>query len=212
MSWVAITTNEEPFGTLTLGISESLMICRVPALLVEYRRLYPQVKLSLKSLDYQDMNLSIQTGEIDLVLMLEKENWSTADLHCDPLIRERMVLISPPGGSFSEEPTALYTERSCSYKAIFNDYLNHVGMDVAGSMEFQSIEAIKQCVQKGLGISLVPYFSVKEELKNNKLRGEFIGDDRPAISTYLAYRKDKWISPAIRSMIGLVQKQSKDWE
>ncbi|AUS26657.1 LysR family transcriptional regulator [Paenibacillus polymyxa] len=71
----ALTTNDEPTGNLTLGISESLMICRIPSLLVEYRQMYPKVNLSLKSLDYQDVSHAVQTGEIDFLVALEKEGW-----------------------------------------------------------------------------------------------------------------------------------------
>ena len=47
-------------------------------------------------------------------------------------------------------------------------------MDIKESLDFQSIEAIKQIavLRSGLGISMVPYFSVKEDLENNKLKGE----------------------------------------
>lgn len=73
------------------------------------------------------------------------------------------------------------------------------------SLDFQSIEAIKQCVKSGLGISMVPYFSVKGELESNQLNGEIIGPEHPAIATFLAYHKDKWVSPAISSMISLIK-------
>ncbi|WP_433709128.1 LysR substrate-binding domain-containing protein [Paenibacillus illinoisensis] len=58
---------------------------------------------------------------------------------------------------------------------------------------------------------MVPYFSVKEELKNNKLQGEEVEPDRPTISTYLAYHKDKWISPAMDQMIQLIKRHAERW-
>ncbi|WP_054024907.1 LysR family transcriptional regulator [Bacillus sp. FJAT-28004] len=207
----ALMTDDEPAGDLTLGISESLMICRVPTLLVEYRKLHPNVNLSLKSLDYQDVMSCLQTGEIDLALVLEKDGWEMAELHCERLIREKMVVISPPQEKSIELGTVLYTERSCSYKAVFKDYIDYNQMDVKGSLEFQSIEAIKQCVRSGLGISMVPYFSVKEELEGNKLIGNEVESDRPTISTFLAYHKDKWLSPAMNSMVTLIKSHAQSW-
>ncbi|MCW3792652.1 LysR family transcriptional regulator [Paenibacillus sp. LS1] len=208
----ALTSNDEPSGNLILGISESLMICRIPSLLVEYGEKYPQVNLSLKSLDYQDVSQAVQNGEIDLLVALEKEGWGAPELHCERLMREKMVLISPIHEKNHTKGTVLYTERSCSYKSVFKDYINYKKVDVINSIEFQSIEAIKQCVKNGLGISMVPYFSVKEELKANKFQGEEVGPDRPTISTYLAYHKDKWISPAMEQMIQLIQKHAVNWE
>lgn len=207
----ALTTNDEPAGNLTLGISESLMICRIPSLLVEYRKKYPYVNLSVKSIDYQDMLTSLQTGEMDLVIALEKDHWSLPELYSEQLKRERMIIIRPPEDKKLDNRTVLYSQHNCSYKSVFEDYIEYKRMDVKDSLEFQSIEAIKQCVKSGLGISMVPYFSVKEELQNRKLHGQEVEKDRPAIATYLTYHKNKWHSPAMHSMIDLLKEQAKEW-
>ncbi|MGW6663888.1 LysR family transcriptional regulator [Peribacillus sp. NPDC055009] len=205
----ALNTNEEPTGDLTIGISESLTIGRIPSILLEYKKAYPKVNLSLKSIENYHIASSLQNGDIDLALILEKEDWSLPELSCEILKRERMVLISPLEQENTR--TILYTERSCSYKSVFDHYINYKQMDVKESLDFQSIEAIKQCVRSGLGISLVPYFSVKEELENNKLNGEEVASEHPAISTFLAYHKDKWLSPSIISMITLIRANAKSW-
>ncbi|MEB2494665.1 LysR family transcriptional regulator [Peribacillus frigoritolerans] len=206
----ALNTNEEPTGDLTIGISESLTIGRIPSILLEYKKAYPKVNLSLKSIDNYNVASNLQNGDIDLALILEKDDWSLAELHCEKLNRERMVLISPP--EKEDIRTVLYTERSCSYKSVFEQYIKYKQIDVKESLDFQSIEAIKQCVRSGLGISLVPYFSVKEELDSNKLHGEEVAPEHPAITTYLAYHKDKWLSPSINEMINLIREHAKKWD
>ncbi|EJQ60038.1 hypothetical protein IG7_05652 [Bacillus cereus HuA2-4] len=120
-----------------------------------------------------------------------------------------MVLISPLNEALFH--TALYSELRCSYKSVFDEYICHQEIDIKESLEFQSIEAIKQCVKSGLGVSLVPYFSVKEELESNKLKGEFVSQQHSSISTYLTYHKDKWLSPSIIRMIELIQNHAKAW-
>lgn len=205
----ALNTSDEPTGDLTIGISESLTIGRIPPILLEYKIFYPKVHLSLKSIENYQVASALQNGDIDLALILEKDDWSLPEMNSKVLKRERMVLISHPEQKSSK--TVLYTEKLCSYKSVFDHYIKFKQMDVKESLEFQSIEAIKQCVRSGLGISLVPYFSVKEELESQKLHGEEIGPDHPAISTFLAYHKDKWLSPAIQSMITLIEKHSESW-
>jgi len=44
----AMTFSAEPHGILKIGIAESLCIFKLPALLKEYSRLYPQVKLVIR--------------------------------------------------------------------------------------------------------------------------------------------------------------------
>nr|WP_307728664.1 LysR family transcriptional regulator [Alkalicoccobacillus plakortidis] len=91
----SLNINKEPQGDLTLGISESLTICRVPLLLLEFKKKYPKVNLYVKSLENYDVTKSLQSGEIDISLVLEKEEWVQEGLYIEELIKETMVLISP---------------------------------------------------------------------------------------------------------------------
>ena len=74
------------------------------------------------------------------------------------------------------------------------------------------VSPIKHCVRSGLGISMVSYFSAKEELENNKLRGDEVAPEHSSISTFLTYNKDKWLSPFIDSMIPLIRSHAKNWD
>src|SRR5690625_4218411 len=92
----ALNPDEEPTGDLIIGISESLTIGRIPPILLEYKRSYPKVNLSLKSIENYDVATHLQNGDIDLALVLEKEDWNISELYSEKLKRERMVLIRPP--------------------------------------------------------------------------------------------------------------------
>ncbi|NRG47461.1 LysR family transcriptional regulator [Bacillus sp. CRN 9] len=206
----SLNIDKEPQGDLTIGISESLTICRVPLLLLEFKHKYPKVSLHVKSLENYDVTKSLQSGEIDLTLILEKENWMQKELNIQELVREKMVLISP--NEVNAFDTALYSDLRCSYKSVFDEYISLNQLDIKESLEFQSIEAIKHCVKNGLGVSLVPFFSVKEELRNGIFKGEIASNVQYSISTYLAYHKDKWLSPSINAMIELIKKHAYTWE
>lgn len=206
----SLNIDKEPQGQLTIGISESLTICRIPLILLEFKQRYPKVNLHVKSLENYDVTKSLQSGDIDLALILEKEDWIKEDLFIKELIREKMVLISPNEKGFSR--TALYSDLRCSYKSVFDEYIKLNQLDIEASLEFQSIEAIKHCVKHGLGISLVPLFSVKEELKNGVFKGEKVSNKQSSISTYMTHHKDKWISPSIKCMMEIVQEHASHWE
>ncbi|MGE7918685.1 LysR family transcriptional regulator [Viridibacillus sp. NPDC093762] len=203
----------EPTGNLTIGASEALTSCRLPQILLEYKERYPEVNLSITSIDYQNVPLELQQGNIDLALVLKKNDWTERDLHSEKIKQESMVLITPlKDKQKGNSKTVLYTERTCTYKSLFDDYLTEHPIEIEGSVDFGSIEPIKQCVMNGLGISMLPYFNVKKELENKLFNGEIIKDDQYAISTFVAYHKDKWVSPAMESMIHLIQSYSKYWD
>ncbi|GAS82113.1 LysR family transcriptional regulator [Paenibacillus amylolyticus] len=207
----ALNMSDEPIGNLNLGISELLTIERIPSILLEYKKMHPKVNLSLNSLDHKDISSKLQNGVIDMAIIIEQEDWPVSELYCEPLKKEKMVLISSLGNKEDLE-TVLYTEESCCYKSLLENYIESKQIKVEQILKFQSIEAIKQCVISGLGCSLVPYFSVKDEIEHNKIKSKQVDHELNAsISTYLVYHKDKWISPAMRSMITLIKEHVKSW-
>ena len=84
--------DDEPKGHLTLGISESLMICRIPEILAIYKSKHSKVHISLKSIAPNDIKENLQKGTIDLALVLENENWQNHLFYIEKLYTERMIL------------------------------------------------------------------------------------------------------------------------
>lgn len=202
-----------PNGQLTIGASEALTSHpRFSHLLLAYKEKYPEVNLSITSIDYQNIPNELQQGKVDLVLVLKRNDWSQKELVQEVIKEESMVLIAPLQSSeLPEKQTVLFTEKTCTYKQLFKDYLDEQEIIIDNSVDFGSIDAIKQCVASGLGMSMLPYFSVAEELAQDKFSGTVIKEKDYSISTFLAYHKDKWLTPAMTSMIDLIKEQSSEW-
>lgn len=206
----SINLDEIPRGSLVIGVSELITQYRIPSLFMEYKKKYPNVALSLKSLESEDVSSAIKNGEIDLALILEKSDWFEKELYVEKIKDESIVLISPVDNMHTSD-TILFTEDTCSYKTMFETYLREQQIEVKDSLSFSSLEAIKQCVMYGIGISMLPYFSVKDDLDSHKLNGEFIQLNQTENSTFLVYHKNKQLSLALQSMISLIKEHSLLW-
>ncbi|WCM60728.1 LysR family transcriptional regulator [Paenibacillus polymyxa] len=206
----SINLDEVPRGNLVIGVSELITQYRIPSLFMEYKKRYPNVSLSLKSLESEDISSAIRNGKIDLALVLEKSDWFEKELHIEKIKDELIVLISPIDNK-STSDTILFTEEGCSYKSMFENYLREKRIEVKDTLSFSSLEAIKQCVMYGIGISMLPYFSVKEELDSQKINGQFMKLNETENSTFLVYHKNKQLSLAIQSMISLIKDHSLLW-
>lgn len=212
------SSEDQPSGNLVIGAPESLTVYRLPSILNEYRKKYPQVKIKIKSSTYWNVREELRQGTIDVAFLLEAEQ-KEADLHIEKLKTEPMALIIPEDHplknktfenlQFSPEETFLYTENGCSYRTYFEDYLQSQGINPQNTFEFWSVEAIKQCVMCGLGISLLPLITVQTEIRENKLHG--VLSDEKRVSTQLAYHKNKWLSPALARLLDMVLKHSETW-
>jgi DNA-binding transcriptional LysR family regulator len=67
-------------------------------------------------------------------------------------------------------------------------------------MEFQSIEAVKQCVAAGMGVSVLPSVAVSTELKASTLTALQWGEPFE-VFTQMSWHEDRWKSPALRAFL-----------
>jgi DNA-binding transcriptional LysR family regulator len=209
-----------PSGILSIGAPESLAAYRLPQVIREYRKLFPEVKIVLKPGLCWELPNQIRNGQIDVAFLLEPES-HLPDLYQERLVVEKMTLVGPPDHPLAQrdriepqdlkEETILHTEQGCSYRAIFEQHLKQHGVHPATSLEFWNIEAIKNCVMCGLGISFLPEITVATELHDGKLAALAWDDSPYEIVTQMIYHKGKWISPALREFIALVRQHAEHW-
>jgi DNA-binding transcriptional LysR family regulator len=72
-------------------------------------------------------------------------------------------------------------------------------------MEFHSVEAIKQCVMSGLGITFLPKMAVDKEIAQGKLLPLAWQGKAFEIVTQMVYHKDKWLSPPLCRFIEMTR-------
>lgn len=210
----AVTQNAQPSGTLVIGVVESLCTYRLPPLLRAYRQRYPQVRLLLHTLPLTDSWRGLAEGTMDAALSLG-ERPSAPGIVEESLPSEPLVVIAAPDHRLAsaarvdppdlENEPVLLTEGACGYRGIFEGALNRAGVRPAATLEFGSVEAIKQCVMAGLGIAVLPEMAVHEEIAHGRVVALRWSDPAFAVSSFLVWHKDKWQSPALRAFREMVR-------
>lgn len=217
----AIRSDADMSGTLTIGAPESLAAFRLPNMIREYRKNHPSVKIILKPGACPELLEMIRSGALDIAFLLQPE-MEDRELHIETLIDEKMAMIAPidhplvgkkhvvPEDLRTE--TILHTESGCTYRTLFEQYLNNHGIFPDPSLEFWSLEAIKQCVMAGLGISFLPLVAVKRELQEGKLALLDWDDREQRVYTQLGYHLKKWQSPALDAFLEIVHRHANSWQ
>lgn len=208
----AAFSEEKPTGTLTIGAAESLCVIRLPGILKEYRRLYPEVEVSLKFGSCADFRHFLKNNIIDVAFSLGTKI-DSEDFVNEVQFDEPMLLLAYPGHhligkekvyprDIADEPMVL-TEMGCSYRAAFENILSEYNVKSNLVLETGSVQAIKQFTMSGLGITLLPKVAVEDELEAGRLIPlNWAGPDFGIVSQVL-YHKDKWISPALKAFLDL---------
>ncbi|HEX6820389.1 MAG TPA: LysR family transcriptional regulator [Ktedonobacterales bacterium] len=209
----AVTESAEPTGTIVIGVVESLCTYRLPTLLRAYRQRYPQVRLLLHTLPLTDPWRGLLDGTMDAGLSLG-ETQSVPGVIEESLPNEPLVVIAAPEhrlvGAKRVDPLdlenepVLLTEGACGYRGLFESALSRAGVHPTATLEFGSVEAIKQCVMAGLGIAVLPEMAVHEEIAQGRLVALRWSDPDFAVSSHFVWHKDKWKSPALRAFRDMV--------
>lgn len=214
-----IAGSEIPAGTLTIGAPESLCVYRLPPVLRRYRDQYPQVRIALQPGSCLDLRRSSRDGQIDIVFTLEPLVRSE-ELHVEVVRAEPIVLLAHPDHPLTgrtevyatdlrDEPVLL-TEATCSYRKLFVDALASADVRPGTELEFNSVEAIKQCVMAGMGIAVLPRVAVARELAEGSMAALDWAGPPLSVVMHLIWHKDKWISPAMQAFAEMVREMLVD--
>ncbi len=207
---------QEPKGNIIIGASESLTIYRLPPILKTFREKYRHVQIMLKTGSCYELRNELRNGDIDLAFLVDQEK-PEVDLEAEILVEEPMVFLFPANITlgkdykFSQEDTFLYTEKGCSYRQYFEEILKKEGIVGDDTLEFWSVEAIKQCVMSGLGVSMLPLMTVKKELISRKITGQITPPSEKPFVTQMLYHKEKWLSPALHKFLNTVRSEASGW-
>lgn len=204
----ALAEPQEHTGTLTIGATETLCIYRLPAVLHQFRISYPLVRILFYPSPFSALRGLVTDGQVDLAFLME-EPITSARLHAEPLLPEPVHLVASPDHPFAQQSvispadlegeTLLLTEAGCTYRTQFQHQLSVAGVQPTTMLEFDSIEAIKQCAQVGMGIAVLPAIAVTTEISQRKLVTLPWSGKPISLTTQVIWHKQKWLSPTLRA-------------
>ncbi|MCI0394757.1 MAG: LysR family transcriptional regulator [Chloroflexi bacterium] len=207
---LVVTGQQALSGTLTIGAPETVCTYRLPQVLRCYREEVPNVRLIFRPLPYAELLRSVRNGTVDVAFLLEQPI-QASNLIVETLTREPLVVVATAGHPLAHQQTVnprelegeplLLTERGCGYRSSFERALATEGVVAATNMEFDSVEAIKQCVIANVGVAILPLVAVEEEVREGKLSIVPWSEPDFVVYTQMIWHRDKWVSPAMAAFI-----------
>ena len=204
-------------GTLRIAMPETLLSYQMHQVLSAFRKLAPDVKLSLRTPNCYEIREQIISGIVDLGVHYDIGGYG-ASLVVEKLRDYQLVLA----GSMELKQEAcdfitkgqrkdiclLTMDKNSLYHRQFEEYLRKSDITLNGEMELVSTEAIKRSVAGNLGVAYLPRFMVEEELRCGLIRELPVSIENNRITTVCTYHKNKWVTPAIDLFINLLREQA----
>lgn len=149
-----------PAGKVVLGIPPTLCPVVLPELIARARTEYPAVELEIAPAGSIILPEWLRSAKVDLAVMAEIARSRLLITH--QLVREEMVLVTPPGrrakGAVSAKELAatplILTE---AIRAMCNMLLEPHGITLKDEMILNSLETIRLMVQDGSCATILPY-------------------------------------------------------
>nr|YP_009293920.1 LysR transcriptional regulator [Ahnfeltia plicata]YP_010204031.1 LysR transcriptional regulator [Ahnfeltia fastigiata]AOM65608.1 LysR transcriptional regulator [Ahnfeltia plicata]UAT97157.1 LysR transcriptional regulator [Ahnfeltia plicata]UAT97362.1 LysR transcriptional regulator [Ahnfeltia plicata]UAT97566.1 LysR transcriptional regulator [Ahnfeltia fastigiata]UAT97770.1 LysR transcriptional regulator [Ahnfeltia fastigiata] len=166
-------------GTLVIGASQTTGTYLMPRLIGLFRQRYPQVNVQLQVHSTRLISWSVANGQVDLaVIGGEVPNELKEVLQVTSYAEDELALILPTSHTFSKvadiQKEDLYRLRfialdtQSTIRKVIDKVLNQHDIDSSRfkiEMELNSIEAIKNAVQSGLGAAFVSVSAIAKELE-----------------------------------------------
>ncbi len=177
-------------GTLVIGASQTTGTYLMPRMIGLFRQQYPDVSVQLQVHSTRRTGWSVANGQIDLAIIggqlpSDLENL----LQVIPYSTDQLALVLPSKHPLSNKKELLKEDlyklnfvtldSQSTTRKVVDKLLHDSGLEIQRlkiEMELNSLEAIKNAVQSGLGASFLPVVAIERELAAGTIHKAHVTD------------------------------------
>ena len=219
------TFSETPSGAISVGLPHTAIELLALPLMQAMRRDWPRITLSLSEGLSVSLAARVLSGEMDLALAFNPPDDSRFTRH--PLLVEDMYLVgrrdligatSKPV-AFADMPKQpiLAPSPAGSLRSLVNDHLLRNRIDAGDTLEIDSLTAMRQALENGLGCSILSRATMLSSLKAGRVHCRRIVEPPLTRTLEQISLRDRPRTPAFneieRLLTGIVQAEvrSRRW-
>lgn len=154
-------------GLLEIGAVPTALTGVVPRALARLRDTQPTLQVRVSGGLSAELMARVDRGDLDAAIVSEPKPVPSG-MFWRPVAEEPLMVIAPRTAAAADARTLLEStpfirfNRSAWVGHIIQTRLQDMGIQVREVMELDSLEAIRQMVRHGLGVSIVPYRCVED--------------------------------------------------
>ncbi len=201
-------------GTVRVAAIYSVGLHGMGNSMQEFMRAYPKATVRLEYLRPPEVYDAVLNGRADIGLVSYPD--PLPELAAVLLRSERMILACHPGHPLADndvvrvqdlegEPLISF-ERGLKLRTDVDRYLRRHGVSMRVAMEFDNIETIKQAVEIGAGLSILPEPTVCKEVRAGTLRAIDLFGSELRRPIGLIHRERRVLTPTISRFVELLER------
>lgn len=201
--------NWDSIGFMRIGSSITIGTHFMPGFVETFRSLYPEIKVQVTIHNSKQIENMVLNNEVDFALI--EGVLHTEHLIAEELMEDELVLVCGMNHPLANQATIsleqlkeqsfLLREPESGARELFDSILLSHGVSVEPQWESVSTGAILLAVRKGLGLSAVPYYLVKDFLDTRQLHQLKLDSIDFKRQFHIIYHKNKYLTKSARSFI-----------
>ncbi len=179
----------------------------------DFMRQYPKAKVRLEFLRPNKVYDAVLNSEVDLGIV--SYPIASPEISVIPLRSEQMVLVCGPGHPLARRRAVtaehlrdedfVAFDRDLSIRKEIDRYFRQRSVAIRIVMEFDNIETIKQAVEIGAGISILPEPTVRKETESGSLAAVRLIAPQLQRPVGIVHRQRKVFTPTATKFIELLE-------
>ena len=205
-------------GELRICSASSLAADVLPDILLEYLRLHPKVKISVRLSDYpEDTTRMLARGEIDFLSEVGQEVAYPGFLLAGKR-REPMVFVTYPGNPLLRRKNIgvaevvrdrfVMSDRDyAGYSVMLEEQLQQRDLLMDPVLVLGSVAGVINVVKGGFGSSYIPRYAAARYLDSGELAELPVRDLQLDVYSFFVYNGERWLNPAMREFLRIVEER-----
>ncbi len=217
-----LTLQDEPHGTLSIRIPETVSIYYLPSVLCKFREQFPKVRFDLNSCTYYGLPQELESGITNLAFLIA-DSFHAANLAAETLLKLPLVVVAHPDNPLASKSNVtvpdiknepiLLPRGDCSYRMQFEKTLMKEKVEPKIILNVNSITAIKSYVVAGMGITVIPKIVAEKEIADGSLVIlPWLGKKIHYTDLLMIWHKNKWTSPILKAFMDMTKEHSIFWQ
>jgi hypothetical protein len=195
-------------GCLRLGMSTAAWQPLLPTVLQEFKKSFPDYAITIERGDAADLETRLLSHSIDLAMCLEPGK--DPQLHAHHLFTDELEFVVGATHAWAraqrvdrlEIPRMTYIHNSVAL-GLVQDYFRQEKMALNSVIEMGSMEATKEMVKQGLGVSIMARWMARQEIEEGSLVALPLGRRKLKRRCGIVQWRGKRLNLAEETFIGL---------
>jgi DNA-binding transcriptional LysR family regulator len=200
-------------GRIRLGASTTACQYLIPPVLREFKESFPEHSITIEPGDTAQLHEALLGHRIDLAVALQPDK--DPDLEFHPLFTDELKFIvsalHPWAQAGKVDPSdiprqnfILYKKQSITFRVV-EEYFRGENIALNAVIELGNMEAIKELVKLGLGVSILAPWIARKELEDGSLVALPVGRRKLKRCWGISHSRGKRLNLAEETFIGLCE-------